>query len=219
MQPKTEHQSIRLFENDFLEKLTHVHPIVPLLVWAPVAGYFLWRGLTENSLPLPGLALCAVTAIFVWTITEYVLHRFAAIFVWTITEYVLHRFAFHFPARSKLGKWLVFLFHGNHHHDPKDKTRLVMPPSGSIPIMLVLYYLFSLTVPEIWLGPFTAFFIVGYLIYDYIHYATHHFPMKNPVAKYLKLYHLKHHFSGEEGRYGVSSPLWDKLFGTMGTSN
>jgi sterol desaturase/sphingolipid hydroxylase (fatty acid hydroxylase superfamily) len=200
MQPETEHQSIRLFENDFLERLTHVHPLVPLLLWAPVSAYFLWRGMTENDLPLDGLLLCAA----------------AGIFIWTITEYALHRFAFHFPAKSKLGKWLVFLFHGNHHHDPKDKTRLVMPPSGSIPIMLVLYYLFSLTVPQVWLAPFTAFFIVGYLIYDYIHYATHHFPMKNPVAKYLKLYHLKHHFSGETGRYGVSSPLWDMVFGTTG---
>ena len=57
-------------------------------------------------------------------------------------------------------------------------------------------------------------FIVGYLIYDYIHYATHHFPMRNRAAKYLKHYHLKHHFSGEGGRYGVSSPLWDVVFGT-----
>jgi sterol desaturase/sphingolipid hydroxylase (fatty acid hydroxylase superfamily) len=138
---------------------------------------------------------------------------------WSLTEYGLHRFAFHYPAKSKIGKWLVFLFHGNHHHDPKDKTRLVMPPGGSIPIMVVLYYLFSLVIPSPWIEPFCAFFIVGYLIYDYIHYATHHFPMKNPLAKYLKIYHLKHHFSGETGRFGVSSPLWDKVFGSMGQRN
>jgi sterol desaturase/sphingolipid hydroxylase (fatty acid hydroxylase superfamily) len=200
MQPEAEHQSIRLFENEFLERLTHVHPLVPLVFWSPIAGYLLWQSIVVQDLPIAQVLLCAPLAILVWTLTEY----------------VLHRFAFHFPARSKLGKWLVFLFHGNHHHDPKDKTRLVMPPSGSIPIMLVLYYLFSLVIPGVWLAPFTAFFIVGYLIYDYIHYATHHFPMKNAVAKYLKLYHLKHHFSGESGRYGVSSPLWDKVFGTMG---
>ena len=166
-------------------------------------GYLLWQSIVVEELPIGQLLLLAPLAILVWTLTEY----------------VLHRFAFHFPATSKLGKWLVFLFHGNHHHDPKDKTRLVMPPSGSIPIMLVLYFLFSMVIPQQWLAPFTAFFIVGYLIYDYIHYATHHFPMKNPVAKYLKLYHLKHHFSGESGRYGVSSPLWDKVFGSMGGSN
>ena len=203
MQPKAEHQSIRLFENDFLEKLTHVHPIVPLVFWAPIASYLLWRSVSVHELPLLGLLASAVIGIFTWSFTEY----------------ALHRYLFHFPAKSSVGKWLVFLFHGNHHHDPKDKTRLVMPPGGSIPIMLVLYFGFSLVIPQPWIEPFVGFFIIGYLIYDYIHYATHHFPMKNPVAKYLKIYHLKHHFSGESGRYGVSSPLWDKVFGSMGSSN
>jgi sterol desaturase/sphingolipid hydroxylase (fatty acid hydroxylase superfamily) len=205
MQPEQEqeHQSIRLFENDLLERLSHVHPITPLLVWAPLAIWLLWR-----SFDLYNLALAPVLMIGV-----------AGMFTWTLTEYLLHRYLFHFPARSKVGKWLVFLFHGNHHHDPKDKTRLVMPPAGAVPIMAALYLLFGLFIPSPWIEPFLAFFIIGYLIYDYIHYSTHHFPMRNPVAKFLKLYHLKHHFSGEGGRYGVSSPLWDKVFGTAGSQD
>ncbi len=201
MQPEKEHQSIRLFENDFLERLSHVHPITPLVFWGPIATWLLWR-----SFEVHGLAVAPVLAIGV-----------AGIFTWTVSEYCLHRFLFHYPARSKLGKWLVFLFHGNHHHDPKDKTRLVMPPAGAIPIMAALYLLFGLVIPSPWIEPFCAFFIIGYLIYDYIHYATHHFPMRNPVAKFLRLYHLKHHYSGEVGRYGVSSPLWDLVFRTTGT--
>jgi sterol desaturase/sphingolipid hydroxylase (fatty acid hydroxylase superfamily) len=198
MQSKNEHQSIRLFENDFLERLSHVHPITPLLLWGPIAGWLIWRSLVQHQLPiLPVLGI-----------------GLAGIFTWTLTEYALHRFLFHFPARSKLGKWLVFLFHGNHHDDPKDKTRLVMPPAGAIPIMAVIYGLFALVIPDPWIEPFCAFFIIGYLIYDYIHYSTHHFPMRNPVAKFLKHYHLRHHFSGQSGRYGVSSPLWDIAFNT-----
>ncbi|MFN2329422.1 MAG: sterol desaturase family protein [Chromatocurvus sp.] len=198
MATETQHQSIRLFENDLLERLSHVHPITPLLFWGPVAAWLLWRGAAGHDLGAGTLGLLAI----------------AGIVTWTFTEYLLHRFLFHFPARSSLGKWLVFLFHGNHHDDPKDKTRLVMPPAGAIPIMAVLYLLFSLLLPATWLDAFGAFFIVGYLIYDYIHYASHHFPMRNPVAKFLKHYHLKHHFSGQGGRYGVSSPLWDMVFGT-----
>ena len=198
MQPNSEHQSIRLFENDFMESLTHVHPIVPLVFWSPIALFLLWRSITQFDLGAGELALLA----------------FAGVFVWTLSEYCLHRFLFHYPAKSKLGKWLVFLFHGNHHHDPKDKTRLVMPPAGAVLIMAVLYLMFGLVIPDPYLEPFCAFFIMGYLVYDYIHYATHHFPMRNKVAKYLKHYHLKHHFSGEEGRYGVSSPAWDLVFGT-----
>lgn len=198
MQAEQEHQSIRLFENDFLERLSHVHPSVPLLLWSPLAGWLYWRSVTVH-----GFSLGEVVALFA-----------PAIVVWTLTEYSLHRYVFHFAAKGKAGKWFVYLFHGNHHDDPKDKTRLVMPPAGAIPIMALLYLLFSVLIPAPWIEPFFASFIVGYLIYDYIHYATHHFPMKNPVAKFLKLYHLKHHYSGETGRYGVSSPLWDWILGS-----
>ena len=202
MQHGKAHQSIRLFENDFLERLTHVHPIVPLLFWSPVVVWLLWRSFAMHQLPLlPVLGIGVL-----------------ALVTWSLTEYTLHRFVFHYPARSRVGKWFVYLFHGNHHDDPRDKTRLVMPPAGAIPIMAALFFLFGLVIPAPWIEPFGAFFIVGYLIYDYIHYATHHFPMKNPVAKYLRRYHLKHHYSGERGRYGVSSPLWDIVFGTTGAS-
>jgi sterol desaturase/sphingolipid hydroxylase (fatty acid hydroxylase superfamily) len=198
MQAQKEHESIRLFENELLERLSHVHPIVPLLLWAPVAAWLLWRGIAVYDIPVTTI-IALVAAAFV---------------AWSLTEYSLHRFMFHFPAKSELGKRFVFLFHGNHHDDPKDKTRLVFPPAGSIPIMIGLYLLFGLVVPQPWLQPFFGGFIIGYLIYDYIHYATHHFPMRNPLAKYLKHYHLKHHYAGEGGRFGVSSPVWDWVFRT-----
>lgn len=198
MQPEKEHQSIRLFENDILERLSHVHPITPLLMWGPIALWLIWRSFALYNLPVMPMIAIAV----------------AGFFTWTLTEYCLHRFLFHFPARSKLGKWLVFLFHGNHHEDPRDKTRLVMPPAGAIPIMAALYLIFGMFIPQPWIQPFCAFFIIGYLIYDYIHYSTHHFPMRNPLAKYLKHYHLRHHYAGQEGRYGVSSPIWDWVFRT-----
>ncbi len=131
-QANKEHESIRLFENELLERLSHVHPIIPLLLWSPVAAWLLWRGVALYDIPV-----ATVLALIV-----------AAIFTWTITEYTLHRFMFHFPAKSDLGKRFVFLFHGNHHEDPKDKTRLVFPPAGSIPIMVGLYLLFGLVVPQ-----------------------------------------------------------------------
>ncbi len=198
MQAEKEHESIRLFENELLERLSHVHPIVPLVLWAPIAAWLIWRGAAVYE--LQSLPLLAVVV--------------AGMFTWTFAEYALHRFLFHFPAKGSFGKRLVFLFHGNHHDDPKDKTRLVMPPAGAIPIMAVLYLLFGLFIPQPWLQPFSGGFIIGYLIYDYIHYATHHFPMRNPLAKFLKHYHLKHHYAGEGGRFGVSSPVWDWVFGT-----
>lgn len=196
--PNRTEQTVRLFRNDFLEALTHVHPLVPLLFWGPIAGWLLWRSRAVHGLPTDGLL--AIGAL--------------GLLVWTLAEYGLHRFVFHYPAKSGIGKYLVFLFHGVHHATPRDKTRLVMPPAGGVVVMLALYPIFRLAVPAPWIEPFCAFFIVGYLIYDYIHYATHHFPMKSPLLHFLKVYHLQHHYGAKGLRYGVSSPLWDRVFGT-----
>jgi dihydroceramide fatty acyl 2-hydroxylase len=191
-------QSVRLFRNDFLEALTHVHPIVPLLFWGPIAAFLLWRSLAIHGLPLP--EVLGVGAL--------------GLVIWTLTEYCLHRFVFHYSARSRIGKYLVFMFHGVHHAAPRDKTRLVMPPAGGVIVMIALYQIFRLVVPAPWIEPFCAFFIIGYLVYDYIHYATHHFAMQAPVLRFLRIYHLQHHYGAKGLRYGVSSPLWDRVFGT-----
>jgi len=192
-------KSERLFRNDFLESLTHVHPIVPLLFWSPVVVFLLWRSLIVHELPAMHIAALVLPGLIVWTLAEY----------------LLHRFLFHFPSKSPAGKRLVYLFHGVHHALPDDKTRLVMPPVGAVLVMSVLWSLFTLIIPAPWAEPFTAFFIVGYLIYDYTHYATHHFPMKSPLMSALRRHHLRHHFTSEEARFGVSSPLWDWVFGTL----
>lgn len=191
-------KSERLFKNNFLEALTHVHPIVPLLFWSPVVTFLLWRSLTVHELTVLQTASMALPGLLVWSLAEY----------------LLHRFLFHFPATSAFGKRLVFLFHGVHHDLPNDKTRLVMPPAGAVIVMSILWVLFSLVIPAPWVEPFAAFFIVGYLIYDYTHYATHHFAMKSPLMFAIKRHHLQHHFTTERARFGVSSPLWDWVFGT-----
>ena len=99
--------SIRLFRNDFLEALTHVHPIVPLLFWSPVVAWLLWRSVFVHALPAPGLLGIAL----------------AGLVVWTLSEYLLHRFVFHYPATSRVGKYLVFMFHGVHRTLPRaDRT-------------------------------------------------------------------------------------------------
>lgn len=192
-------RSIRLFRNNFLESLTHVHPIVPLLFWSPVVVFLLWRAVSVHALPLSSVSALLLPGLLVWTLTEY----------------LLHRFVFHFPARGAAGKWLVHLFHGVHHDAPNDKSRLVMPPAGAVIVMAVLWVLFSQLIPAPWAEPFSAFFIIGYLIYDYLHYATHHFRMKHPLLRALKHHHMQHHFTSHDARYGVSSPLWDRVFGTL----
>ncbi|MEA5079878.1 MAG: sterol desaturase family protein [Anaerolineaceae bacterium] len=196
---------IRLFKSDFLEFFTHISPLAVIILWVPVLMYFLITAV-----------LRAPAGAFPFFIPISFL---AGLFLWTLAEYTLHRFVFHFEPKSEQAKRIVFLFHGIHHAQPQIKTRLVMPPIVSIPLALVFYGLFSLVLgllfkmPQ-WIGPTFAGFIVGYLAYDLTHYATHHFPMRSGAAKFLKRYHMLHHYKTPDKRFGVSSPLWDYVFGT-----
>lgn len=192
-------ESIRIFKNPILESFTHVHPIIPLVLWTPVILFLFYRG----------ASLKLVSAL------EFGILFIAGMLLWTITEYALHRYVFHWNAKSRAGKYFVFLFHGLHHDDPQDPTRLVMPPVPAILIVSLLWILFSAIFPAKYIDVLMAYFLIGYLCYDYIHYATHHFAMTSTVGRYLRKYHLQHHYSSEKSKYGVSSPLWDYVFNTV----
>jgi sterol desaturase/sphingolipid hydroxylase (fatty acid hydroxylase superfamily) len=196
---------VRLFQSDFLEFFTHIHPAVVVIIWLPVALFFLTRAIAEHA---AGTAWAYIPLAFL-----------LGILIWTFTEYTLHRFFFHFEPRSPELQRYFFLFHGVHHAQPQCKTRLVMPPIVSIPMALIFYGLFYLLLvgllhAPLWLPPMFSGFIVGYLAYDLMHYATHHFPMRWGPLKYLKRYHMQHHYKTPDKRYGVSSPLWDLIFRT-----
>ena len=192
--------SIRLFENRWLERLSHVHPITPLLVWAPVVIYFIYRSFAVYQLPVGQVAAVAAVALLFWTLTEY----------------LLHRYFFHIQSEHFFWKRFFFIIHGNHHEDPQDPTRLVMPPAASIGLASIFYGLFAIVMGPIWCQPFFAFFILGYLAYDYVHYSVHHFIPRTPIGRSLKQSHMLHHFVTTEARWGVSSPIWDYVFGTIG---
>jgi sterol desaturase/sphingolipid hydroxylase (fatty acid hydroxylase superfamily) len=192
-------ESARLFKSDFLEMFTHVHWSVPLIVYIPVVSYLLYKAAGTAAV----------------TLTSGSLLLLSGIVVWTITEYVLHRFVFHYEPTSKVGKYLHFMMHGVHHEYPNDSKRLVMPPSVSIPLATLFYLLFLAIVREPYHLPFFAGFLIGYMLYDEIHYATHHAPLKNGLWQKIKHHHVLHHYHDPEKGFGVSSPLWDYVFGTV----
>jgi len=203
--PIAQKEPIRLFKSDFLEFFTHISPVTIVVVWLPVAIFFLVR--TVLNLPA-GAGWAFIPLCFA-----------GGLFIWTLSEYVLHRFLFHYIPKSKKVERIFFLFHGIHHVQPQVKTRLVMPLPVSIPLAALFYGFFWLVfavllgVP-LWVGPFFSGFLIGYLIYDLMHYAEHHFPMRSGYAKYIKRYHMQHHYKTPSARFGVSNPLWDYVFGT-----
>lgn len=188
-------ESVRMFKSDFLEALSKVHYFVPLIVYVPVIGFCIYKSFAE------GVDIATFFGMLV-----------LGLFVWTFTEYILHRFVFHFYPKSKIGQRIHFIFHGVHHDYPSDALRLVMPPSASIPLALAFFFLFKAILPGSDVYAFFPGFIAGYLVYDISHYAIHHFNFKGKFWKKIKQHHMLHHYQDPTKGYGVSSPIWDKVF-------
>lgn len=191
-------ETVRMFKSDFMESLSRVHPSVPLFIYVPSILFFLYR------------SVFVLKFTFI-TITTLII---LGIIVWSLAEYTLHRFIFHYKPKSHFGEKIHFIFHGVHHDYPSDSRRLVMPPSVSIPLAVLFYFLFKIAIGNELVAPFFIGFITGYLFYDMTHYAVHHFNIKNRFFLILKKHHMRHHFQDSDKGYGVSSPVWDDVMKT-----
>ena len=190
-------ESVRIFESDFMEFFTHMHPATPHVIYLPLMGYMLYLAAVPRALPLSvvvGLVACGIL-------------------IWSFVEYTMHRWVFHYQPKSRLGKRLHFLLHGVHHDYPNDASRLVMPPIVSGPLAVIFYSLFVLLFGRFAPAMFAGL-LAGYLFYDTLHYATHHFSMRRGVWLWLKKYHMRHHYMDDHAGFGVTSPLWDHVLGT-----
>jgi sterol desaturase/sphingolipid hydroxylase (fatty acid hydroxylase superfamily) len=187
-----------MFETPLIEFFSHIHPASPFVFWLPVLGAIGWWTLVQGTSPLTMLVLAAVG----WL-------------CWSLTEYLLHRFVFHWIAAKPWKRRFHFIFHGVHHDFPQDARRLVMPLGVSIPIGLGFFLLVDALLARPYACSLFIGFAIGYLLYDGIHYFTHHLPARSRFGTFLKRYHLVHHHTGVEGKWGVSNPMWDYVFGSQ----
>jgi dihydroceramide fatty acyl 2-hydroxylase len=188
--------SPRMFERDWLDRLSRVHHTVPLFLFLPAILVLLVIGFRQTQ----------TIAVLAWFAGGWLF--------WTFFEYWMHRMVFHFEPAEGLGARLHWIIHGVHHDHPNDPMRLVMPPSASIPLALAFYALFTVVLGTDHALAFGAGFLVGYLAYDMIHYAVHHHRPRTRVGKLLRELHMRHHFQDDERGFGVSAPYWDRVFGT-----
>lgn len=197
-QPKIKSEGTkRLFDNPVLESLTHTHFAVPVSIFYAFASFLLYQNFNKNILPLNT------------TVGVFLL----GFFVFTFVEYWVHRTVFHFEPDTKLKEKLQ-LPHAIHHEYPKDKTRLAMPPVVTVVLASVLYALFWLLMRD-YVYSFLPGFLVGYSTYLCVHYTVHAYKPPHNFFKYLWVLHAIHHYKDNKVAFGVSSPLWDWVFGTM----
>lgn len=193
--PDANSPRVRLFKNEHLERFTLISPRTFVCAWAVLLPCIAWVGWGAAS-------LTEGAALFV-----------GGLLVWTLFEYVLHRFVFHLDTDVPVVKSFIFLIHGNHHDHPNDPMRDMMPLSGSLPIAgtvwAVMFLLLGHSGTWMFLG-----FMVGYVIYDAIHFACHQWPMRGKLGAALKRHHTRHHFVDDGGNFAISAIFWDRVFGS-----
>ena len=135
---------------------------------------------------------------------------------WGLLEYGLHRFAFHYDARSELGRKFVYAAHLSHHDNPRSIDGIFSGLLISAPLATA-YLLLARLMTGSW-GAASYLFtglVIGYFYYVWLHFRSHHKRAKLRVFRYLQKYHLLHHHQTPELRFGVTSPLFDIVFGTF----
>ncbi|HEY3042083.1 MAG TPA: sterol desaturase family protein [Pyrinomonadaceae bacterium] len=134
---------------------------------------------------------------------------------WGLLEYGLHRFIFHLDAHSEFMRRFVYSVHLSHHDKPQETDRLFTSLRVSAPLAMI-YFLLAWGFSSSWETAVYLFtgLVAGYLIYEWIHYQAHHGRPRISLFRYLKKYHLLHHHSTPDIRFGVTSPAFDYLFGT-----
>jgi sterol desaturase/sphingolipid hydroxylase (fatty acid hydroxylase superfamily) len=138
--------------------------------------------------PLP-LALLAVGGLLVWTLAEYLLHR-----------YVYHQL----PSFLSVG-------HGMHHASPR--ATIGVPWWLTTVLVVAVFYLVSRLLDPAAAGVFLGACWLGYVLYCIAHHGSHRGRFRGRWLRGMRRRHLIHH---AHPRYnlGFTTALWDRVFGT-----
>jgi sterol desaturase/sphingolipid hydroxylase (fatty acid hydroxylase superfamily) len=186
----------RIFQQDFLEQFTFARPAVPIAVYAPGGIALAWYA------GHAGVRWLTVAAAYG-----------GGLLIWTLVEYVMHRFSFHHAPATRVEVAIAYLVHGVHHAYPDDSRRWMMPLVVTIPIVAALTLL-AYAVGGAPALPVLGGFVHGYLAYDTLHHAIHRGANRSRAVRWLRKHHMQHHYATPDKRFGVSSPLWDLIFRT-----
>ena len=139
------------------------------------------------------------------------------IFVWTLLEYGLHRFLFHIqiPIPNPRLHDFVNGSHLGHHASPRDPGKVLVRSSYGLIVSVVLYGLiFVLFQNAFYTTGLMVGIWIGFLYYEAVHYRVHFSLSSSGFVERQRRAHFYHHFTNNKRCFGVTSPLWDYVFGT-----
>jgi hypothetical protein len=134
---------------------------------------------------------------------------FLGLVLWTLLEYLLHRFVFHHF------HGIVGTYHLEHHVAPRDLRYIFVrkPWAVGISVLLILV-LWGLTGNFLQTAGLMAGIWTGYLYYEAVHYRVHFTSSEGWLIARQRRQHFRHHFHDARRCFGVTTPLWDYVFRT-----
>jgi sterol desaturase/sphingolipid hydroxylase (fatty acid hydroxylase superfamily) len=130
--------------------------------------------------------------------------------MWTFGEYVMHRFVMH----ELKGRGLPSREHLRHHAEYDSVLESWwFAWAGIVGLGIALgINMAKLVGPAGWgLG---IGWVAAYGFYDWIHYRAHRRPIRHPYERWVRRHHFHHHFGHPTVNHGVTTPIWDRVFGT-----
>jgi 4-hydroxysphinganine ceramide fatty acyl 2-hydroxylase len=133
-----------------------------------------------------------------------------------LSEYSWHRFAFHAPpAPWAWMRRLQHRLHYDHHAEPSRLDLLFLPIWFLAPNLLITAGLVYLILGASFVAPIMLGVMLAIFHYEWVHYVAHiPYQPRTRFGRWMKQYHLRHHFISEKLWFGVSNPSLDVLYRT-----
>jgi 4-hydroxysphinganine ceramide fatty acyl 2-hydroxylase len=133
-----------------------------------------------------------------------------------LSEYSWHRFAFHAPpAPWAWMRRLQHRLHYDHHAEPSRLDLLFLPIWFLGPNLLITAGLVYLILGASFVAPIMLGVMLAIFHYEWVHYVAHiPYQPRTRFGRWMKQYHLRHHFISEKLWFGVSNPSLDVLYRT-----
>lgn len=142
---------------------------------------------------------------------SYVVAIVLGAITWTLLEYGLHRFVMHaWPNGSQLR-----YEHLEHHRQREYFASNAMKAKGAAVAFVVAFgATFALVGPAL-AATYGVAMLATYLAYEQFHARLHLKPPTTAFGRFARLHHFHHHHGDPMSNHGVTSAVWDRVFGTF----
>ncbi len=129
---------------------------------------------------------------------------------WSLSEYALHRWVGHDPKSET-----DFAEEHRRHHAERFYFAPTSKKVTHVGPIVASAALVARAVAGRAGVAFVAGYAAAYVGYEVFHRRLHTHPPTGSVGRFLRRHHFAHHFNGPQTNHGVTSPVWDAVFGTL----